>query len=199
MLKVGITGGIGSGKTTVCQLFSTLGIPVYYADMRAKELMVEDIQLKTSIKLLVGSEAYFSDGRLNRKFIAEKVFQQNDLLLQLNALVHPAVFLDTQQWYHLHRDKTYTLYETAILFESGSYQLLDKIITVYSPIDLRMERTMLRDGISETEVMDRIKKQLPEEDKMKRADFIIYNDLTKSLIEQVLAIHQQLITLDKTI
>ncbi|HRB68337.1 MAG TPA: dephospho-CoA kinase, partial [Chitinophagales bacterium] len=95
--------------------------------------------------------------------------------------------------------KTYTLYETAILFESGSYQLLDKIITVYSPIDLRMERTMLRDGISETEVMDRIKNQLPEEDKMKRADFIIYNDLTKSLIEQVLAIHQQLITLDKTI
>ena len=176
-----------------------MGIPVYYADMRAKELMVEDIQLKTSIKLLVGSEAYFSDGRLNRKFIAEKVFQQNDLLLQLNALVHPAVFLDTQQWYHLHRDKTYTLYETAILFESGSYQLLDKIITVYSPIDLRMERTMLRDGISETEVMDRIKNQLPEEDKMKRADFIIYNDLTKSLIEQVLAIHQQLITLDKTI
>jgi dephospho-CoA kinase len=197
MLKVGITGGIGSGKTTVCQIFATLGIPIYYADVRAKEIMVTDADLIHQIKKLFGSDAYDENGQLNRKQIADKAFHDKNLLQQLNAIVHPAVFKDTLEWYQTHNNKAYTLYEAAILFESGSYKLLDKIITVFAPIEDRIARTIKRDKISRNEVLERIDKQLSEDEKMKRADFVIYNDHSQPLIEQVLTIHQQLILLSK--
>lgn len=192
MLRVGITGGIGSGKTTVCQIFATLGIPIYYADVRAKELMVADAEVIQQIKSLFGDDAYHK-GQLNRKYIADRVFHDKNLLQQLNAIVHPAVFQDTLNWYQTHHDKAYTLYEAAIMYESGSYKLLDKIITVFAPLEDRIERTIQRDHISREEVLERIDKQLPEEEKMKRADFIIYNDHSQPLIEQVLTIHGQLL------
>lgn len=197
MLKVGITGGIGSGKTTVCKIFSTLGIPVYYADSSAKHLMHTDPDLIKRIKLLFGNAAYDGNGQLNRKWIAEKAFQDKNLLEQLNAIVHPAVFQDTLSWFRSHQDKPYTLYEAAIMFESGSYKLMDKMITVFAPKEDRIERTMKRDEISREDVLERIGKQLPEEEKMKRADFIIYNDHSQPLIEQVLTIHQQLLKISK--
>lgn len=195
MLKVGITGGIGSGKTTVCRIFETLGIPVYYADDRAKALMNGDENIRKQVIALFGTDAYLTDGQLNRKFIAEKVFQNQPLLAQLNTIVHPAVFNDSQQWFMQHEDKPYTLYEAAILFESGSYLFLDKTITVFAPLDVRVARTMKRDNASKEEVMERVSKQLPEEEKIKKADFVIYNDHSTPLIEQVLTIHQRLIEL----
>ena len=196
MLKVGITGGIGSGKTTVCQIFATLGIPIYYADVRAKELMVSDADLIQQIKKLFGDNAYH-EGELNRKYIAEKAFHDKNLLQQLNAIVHPAVFQDTLNWFQTHHDKAYTLYEAAIMFESGSYKLMDKMISVFAPLEDRISRTMKRDHISREEVLERVDKQMPEEEKMKRADFVIYNDHSQPLIQQVLTIHQQLISIAK--
>ena len=196
MLKVGITGGIGSGKTTVCQIFATLGIPIYYADVRAKELMVSDADLIQQIKKLFGENAYLN-GELNRKYIAEKAFHDKNLLQQLNTIVHPAVFQDTLNWFLTHHDKAYTLYEAAIMFESGSYKLMDKMISVFAPLEDRISRTMKRDHISREEVLERVNKQMPEEEKMKRADFVIYNDHSQPLIQQVLTIHQQLISIAK--
>lgn len=196
MLKVGITGGIGSGKTTVCQIFATLGIPIYYADVRAKELMVSDADLIQQIKKLFGDNAYH-EGELNRKYIGEKAFHDKNLLQQLNAIVHPAVFQDTLNWFQTHHHKAYTLYEAAIMFESGSYKLMDKMITVFAPLEDRISRTMKRDHISRVEVLERVDKQMPEEEKMKRADFVIYNDHSQPLIQQVLTIHQQLISIAK--
>ncbi|MCC6583328.1 MAG: dephospho-CoA kinase [Chitinophagales bacterium] len=196
MLKVGITGGIGSGKTTVCQIFATLGIPIYYADVRAKELMVSDADLIQQIKKLFGDNAYH-EGELNRKYRAEKAFHDKNLLQQLNAIVHPAVFQDTLNWFQTHHDKAYTLYEAAIMFESGSYKLMDKMITVFAPLEDRISRTMKRDHIRREEVLERVDKQMPEEEKMKRADFVIYNDHSQPLIQQVLTIHQQLISIAK--
>ncbi len=196
MLKVGITGGIGSGKTTVCQIFATLGIPIYYADVRAKELMVSDADLIQQIKKLFGENAYLN-GELNRKYIAEKAFHDKNLLQQLNTIVHPAVFQNTLNWFQTHHNKAYTLYEAAIMFESGSYKLMDKMISVFAPLEDRISRTMKRDHISREEVLERVDKQMPEEEKMKRADFVIYNDHSQPLIQQVLTIHQQLISIAK--
>lgn len=195
MIKVGITGGIGSGKTTVCKIFATLEIPVYYADVRAKELMISNSEVIQKIKKLFGKEAYDDNGQLNRKFIAEKAFSDKNLLQQLNDIVHPAVFQDTQNWFQTHKVKAYTLYEAAIMFESGSSKLMDKMITVFAPLEDRIARIIKRDDISREEVLARVDKQLSEEEKMKIADFIIYNDHSQPLIEQVLTIHQLLISI----
>ena len=197
MLKIGITGGIGSGKTTVCKIFETLKIPVYYADVRAKELMVSDFDVIQQIKKLFGEEAYTENGHLNRKLIGEKAFQDKNLLQQLNAIVHPAVFQDTLNWYQTYHDKVYTLYEAAIMFESGSYKLMDKMITVFAPLEDRIERIIKRDNISREEVLERVDKQLPEEEKISRADFVIYNDHSQPLIEQVLTIHRHIMVISK--
>lgn len=196
MLKVGITGGIGSGKTTVCKIFETLGIPVYYADDRAKKIMVSNADVIHQVKSLFGEESY-ENGQLNRKLIAEKAFNNKILLQQLNAIVHPAVFQDSFNWFQSHQDKHYVLYEAAIMFESGSYKLMDKTITVFAPIEDRIERTMKRDNITKEEVLERIDKQLAEEEKIKRADFVIYNDHSQPLIEQVLTIHQHIMVISK--
>lgn len=195
MLKVGITGGIGSGKTTVCKIFETLGISVYYADERAKSLMISDAKLINEICKLFGEDAYTKDGTLNRKWIAAKVFNDKNLLQQLNNIVHPAVFFDTQQWFQAHLDKAYVLYESAIMYESGSSTLLDKIIAISSPIEDRINRTIIRDNIAKEAVLERMDKQLPSEEIIKKADFVIYNDNSHALIEQVLTIHGELISL----
>jgi dephospho-CoA kinase len=197
MLKVGITGGIGSGKTTVCQIFATLGVPIYYADTRAKELMISDADVIQQLKNLIGDDAYDENGQLNRKHIAQLAFTDKNILQQLNAIVHPAVFKDTISWFQSHQDTSYALYEAAIMFESGSNKLMDKMITVFAPLEDRISRTMKRDKISREEVLERIDKQMPEEEKMKQADFIIYNDHSQPLIEQVLTIHHHLISLAK--
>ncbi len=192
-LKVGITGGIGSGKTTVCKIFETLGIPVYYADDRAKALMVEDEKLISDIKSIFGEEAYLPDGELNRKHIADIAFHNPLKLKELNAVVHPAVLEDGNRWHAEQKDAPYTLKEAALIFESDSYKHLDKIITVFAPQNVRLERVILRGGnLTKQDIEARMAKQLPEEEKIKRANFIIYNDGEQALIPQVLKIHQLL-------
>ena len=195
ILKVGITGGIGSGKTTVCRVFETLGIPVYYADSQARQLMVSDPRLVAGVKALFGARAYLKDGTLNRPFIAKQVFNNKEKLQQLNSLVHPAVAEDGVRWHCAQENVPYTLKEAALLFESGNYKQLDKVITVFAPEELRIRRVMERDQISAGEVRARMDKQMVEEEKIKRSDFVIYNDEEHSLIQQVLDIHRTLLAL----
>ena len=195
MLKVGITGGIGSGKTTVCKIFETLDIPIYYADDRAKALMVEDQKLILQIKDLFGKDAYIKDGQLNRQLIASVVFQDKKKLQQLNQIVHPAVWEDGEKWNAEQAKKgaPYSLKEAALIYESGGHQFLDKVITVYAPQYLRIQRVRARDKITIAQVKSRIAKQMPDKEKMKLADFIIKNNQRKALIPQVMKIHWELL------
>lgn len=192
MLKIGITGGIGSGKTTVCGVFEALSIPVFNADEVAKMLMVTDHDLISEIKSEFGEKAYFDNGELNRKFLSDIVFNNNQALQALNSLVHPAAIRAFNDW-AVKQNSRYCLHEAAILFESGAYKSCDLSILVYAPEDLRIQRVLKRDGISEQEVKARIDKQMPEKEKRKLADFVIINDEKTAIIPQVLKLHCQLI------
>lgn len=192
MYHLGITGGIGSGKTTVCKIFETLGIPIYYADERAKHLMSHDPALVAGIIELFGIEAFLEPHILNRAHIAQVAFNDKEKLTQLNALVHPAVAKDGMAWQAAQKDVPYTLKEAALLYESGSYRSLDKIIVVTAPLELRIQRVIARDGAKREDVEARISKQMPEEEKVKRADFVIYNDGQQALLPQVIGIHRRL-------
>ncbi|MBX2929269.1 MAG: dephospho-CoA kinase [Saprospiraceae bacterium] len=192
MLKVGITGGIGSGKTTVCRVFEWLGIPVYYADDRAKWLMTHDAALRQGITELFGAEAYLPDGSLNRSHIAGRAFQDSEILKKLNSLVHPAVHRDGEEWHHA-QNAPYTLREAALLYESGGYRLLDKMIVVTAPAELRIQRVTTRDGTERVAVEARIAQQWPEEEKVALADYIIRNDGETALLPQILEVHRRLL------
>jgi dephospho-CoA kinase len=194
MIKVGITGGIGSGKTTICKIFELYGIPVYYADDRAKSLMVKNRELKKAIIELVGQDAYFKNGRLNRRYVADVVFNDKNILTQLNGLVHPAVAKDGEEWFESQQNSgsIYALKEAALLIESGSYKLLDKLIVVTAPLETRIKRVMSRDKVNRKSVEARIQKQMNEEERLSYADFVIENNEMTSLIQQVNAIHHQL-------
>jgi dephospho-CoA kinase len=192
MKKVGITGGIGSGKTTVCKIFETLHIPIYYADDRAKWLMVNDLALAKGIKSIFGENAYLPDNTLNRKYISDIVFQNQAKLTALNELVHPAVFEDGEKWFASQKNAPYALKEAALLVESNSYKQLDALIVVTAPLQTRIERVMLRDNAKKEDVEARIAKQMPEEDKLKYADFVIVNDGEKALMSQVMEIDKKL-------
>ncbi len=194
-LQVGITGGIGSGKTTVCKIFETLGIPVYYSDERAKWLIENDRELIFGIKALLGEQAYDADGHYNRPYVAKQVFTDKAKLQALNGLVHPAVFKDSQSWQQSQLEASYSLKEAALIFESGNYRLLDKVIVVTAPRALRIERVVKRDGTSATAVEDRMNAQWPQEEKVKLADFLIHNDGKQPLIPQVIQIHRVLTNL----
>ncbi|MFT5168378.1 MAG: dephospho-CoA kinase [Saprospiraceae bacterium] len=192
MIKAGITGGIGSGKTTVCKIFEVLGIPVYYADERAKWLMVNDPDLIRQLKAAFGDEVYFKNGILNRQYLANLIFNDQSKLETINNIVHPAVQLDSEIWNSEHGTVPFTLKEAALFFENGSYVKMDKMITVTAPESLRIQRVIARDHTDEASVKARIDKQLPESEKVKLSDFVINNDGSQSLILQVLAIYNQL-------
>ncbi len=191
MLKLGITGGIGSGKSTVCEIFKSLGIPVYSADDRAKALMTEDEELIRSVKALFGDEAYLPDGSLNRSYIASIVFNNAQKLELLNALVHPAVFRDFARW-SAEQSSPYVIKEAALLFESGSFRDLDYVATVSAPQKLRVERSMKRDKASAEAIKARMKKQWSEKQRLEAADFVLKNDGEHPLIPQVLELHQKM-------
>lgn len=190
-LQIGITGGIGSGKTLVTKIFACLGIPVYDADSHAKELMTTDGILISQIKKEFGDLSYLSDGTLNRKYLGEVVFNQQEKLDILNGLVHPRVRHDFAQWTDRYKDKPYVIREAALLFETGVYRLLDRTIVVYAPEDVRVRRVMKRDHRHEAQVRAIIQKQLSEEEKKALADDIIYNDDSILVIPQVLALHHR--------
>lgn len=198
MLKIGITGGIGSGKTTVCKIIEHLGIPIYYADDAAKWLMQHDEKLVTALKKTFGNEIYNDQNQLQRQVLAAKVFNNRAELTKLEHLVHPAVYLHGQAWIQKQENTQvpYILKEAALLFESGSYQTLDKIITVFAPEALRIQRVQARDQSSVEAIKARIDKQMPEAKKLKLADFVIHNDGKQLLIPQILTIHRTLLLLN---
>jgi dephospho-CoA kinase len=193
MLKIGLTGGIGSGKSTVAKVFEILGIPVYYADDAAKRLMNTDAELKQEIIRHFGDRSY-TGGQLDRSYIAQTVFENKENLQLLNSLVHPVTKSDAEKWMD-RQTAPYAIKEAALIFESGVQDSLDFVIGVSAPPSLRISRTMKRDGISREEVLVRMKNQLEEEIKMGLCDFVIYNDEQHAVLNQVLELHQKLLLL----
>ena len=194
MLKIGLTGNIGSGKTTVSKVFELLGIPVFYADDAAKDVMVKDQILIKGIQSAFGALSYFDDGALNRKHIANIVFNDAEQLAKLNSLVHPATFRAFDEWVKQVRDVPYVLKEAALLFESDSYKMCDYSIMIRAPFETRIKRVMQRDGLTREEVESRNSKQFTEEKKAGLADYIINNDDVQLVIPQVLELHQEFLS-----
>jgi dephospho-CoA kinase len=191
-LQIGITGGIGSGKSLVCRIFAQLGAPVYDADSHAKNLMTTDGILISGIKKEFGDLSYYPDGALNRKYLADHVFRDAKKLALLNSMVHPRVGEDYEKWVQQHNTHPYVIKEAALLFEAESGKTLDKIIVVYAPEALRIKRVLSRDAHRTVEqIKEIVGKQMPEDEKLKRADHIIVNDETQMIIPQVLKLHQQ--------
>ena len=194
MLKIGLTGGIGSGKSTVARIFEVLGIPVYYADGAAKKLMAENEELKASIINAFGKDAY-ANGNLNREYIAGQVFNNDKKIELLNSLVHPATIKDAAEWIKIQK-APYVIKEAALIFESGSNKDLDYVIGVRSPLALRIQRAMDRDNISADNVKARMDKQMDEELKLRLCDYVIVNDEQEMLIPQVLALHEEFLKMN---
>ncbi len=195
MLRIGLTGGIGSGKSTVAKVFEALGIPVYYADEAAKRLMNEDVVLKHKIQQQFGTDVY-AEGKLNRKNLADIVFNDPEKLSQLNALVHPATLTDAEKWMKA-QTTAYCIKEAALIFESGAHEYLDYVIGVTAPVALRIQRIMQRDGITREDVLLRMDKQLDESEKMQLCNFVIKNDEQSLILPQVLALHDQILLFSK--
>ncbi|MBS2100038.1 dephospho-CoA kinase [Carboxylicivirga linearis] len=191
MLKVGLTGGIGSGKSTVAQLLEVLGVPVYYADDRAKQIMNTQIEVVAQIKQLLGEEAY-QNKVVNRTFVAQMVFNDKVLLQKLNQIVHPAVKNDFEQWCRFNSNSKIVVQEAAILFENGGFKKFDKMILVTAPVETRINRVMLRDNVSKEKVMERMNNQWTDEQKIELADKIIVNDDKQSVIEQTIELIKEL-------
>lgn len=194
MYKVGITGGIGSGKTTVSKLFAELGVPVYYADDEAKKLTNESVEVKDALISLIGSEVYNNQGVLDRKLLASKIFSNKQLLQKVNAIIHPAVAEHFILW-TAKQEAPYILKEAAILFETGSYKQLDATILVTASEELRVKRVMSRDGVTKEEVEKRMANQWEEERKIPLADYIITNNSTREvLVKEIAKVHEDIIS-----
>ena len=191
--RIGITGGIGSGKSTVCHIFKILGVPVYSADDRAKWLMAHDPSLRSQISEAFGSESYLASGEVNRPYLSGKVFSDPVKIKKINSLVHPAVAKDFESWL---KEQTfpYVLKEAALIFETGSEKDLDHVINVSSPLKIRLSRVLMRDPHrDEAQINKIIDQQLPDEKKNELADFVIKNTDNKLLIPQVLQLHSRLL------
>lgn len=194
-LQIGITGGIGAGKSLVCRVFQCLGISVYDADSHAKELMTTDGILISNIKKEFGELSYHTDGSLNRKYLSATVFNDDEKLEKLNKLVHPRVGANYEQWAEDRSDQPYIIKEAALLFEAGSDKLLDKIMVVTAPDWLRIKRVRQRDPQrTEDQIRAIMGKQMSQDEKMKRADFTITNDEAVLLIPQVIELHQKFLS-----
>lgn len=192
MLKIGLTGGMGSGKTTVASIFELMGVPVYYADLQARRLMEEDAALRASIQVHFGAECY-DKGKLNRPHLATLVFNDPQKLALLNGLVHPVTLADAAAWMKKQElsGLPYAIKEAALIFESGSHSQLDHVIGVSSPLPLRIQRVKERDGLAEDQILERIRSQMDEEEKMSRCDWVLINDERELLIPQVVDLHEK--------
>lgn len=191
MKIIGLTGGIGSGKTTVAKMFEALGIPVYYADSEARKLMQNSAGLREEIIKLLGEKAYNNDG-LNSSYIAQIVFRDKTKLNELNALVHPLVENHFKNWVKL-QDSRYVVQENALIFENRKQSSFDAIITVTAPLQKRLERVIKRDGVTERQVIERIENQLNDAFKIEQATFVIHNITLDKCKDQVDLIHKQLL------
>jgi len=190
-LLVGVTGGIGSGKSLVCSILARLGYPVYNSDIASRTITDSDEGVKQRVKLLFGEEIY-CNGKLNRQRLASMVFADNMLLQQLNSIIHPVVMDDFEKWSETHKDNQVVFVESAILFESGIFKKLDKTVLVVAPADVRIRRVMARDKVNKEAVQARVSNQMDDELKVKLADFIINNDEKSLLLPQVIEIVEKL-------
>ncbi|MGM0946869.1 MAG: dephospho-CoA kinase [Bacteroidota bacterium] len=190
--RIGLTGGIGSGKSTVAKIFEILGIPVYYADDRAKKLMNESLEIRAKIQENFGEETYDDKGQLNREFLAKTIFSDPEKVKIINSIVHPVVGKDFEEWAD-QQSSPYVLKEAALIFESESHEKLDAVITVSSPIKIRINRILMRDPHRSSDQINQIiDQQLPDEIKNEKADYVIKNKDNVMLIPQVLSLHQKL-------
>lgn len=187
--SIGITGGIGSGKSFVCALLAQEGIRIFQADTQAKELLEKNTEIIRGVKSLLGEDAYLPDGRANRPFIASKVFSNKELLTQLNAIIHPATIEEFEIWKHNIPENypwNFQFKEAAILFESGTDKGLDAVVCVSAPEEIRIQRVIQRDGLTRKQILERIQKQLSEADRISRSDYVLINDGEKDIKDQVL-------------
>ena len=194
MFQVGITGGIGVGKTTVCKVFELFGVPVYYSDEAAK-IVIETQDVKTKIVEAFGSDVLASDATLDKKKLAAIVFNDKAKLTVLNSIVHPAVDSHFKQWISAQTNAKYIIKEAAILFESGASLAMDKVITVTAPLELKIQRAMLRDKSTREQIEERINNQMSDDEKINRSDFVIYNDDQQLVIPQVIQTHEAILKL----
>ncbi|MGZ3902522.1 MAG: dephospho-CoA kinase [Bacteroidia bacterium] len=192
MKVLGLTGGIGSGKSTVAGIFKTLGVPVYNSDERAKELYFVP-EIRAQVEELLGAKAYRNKSAINKKYIAEKIFSDKTLLEKLNTIIHPAVGKDFEDFRKQHAKEKYIVKESALLIEAGLLKKVDKLIVVTSDIALRTERIKKRDNLNKEEIEKILKRQLSDSDKIKEADWVIENNEQKLIIPQVLKIHKSLV------
>jgi len=196
-IQVGVTGGIGVGKTTVGQIFETLGAPIYKSDDRAKILMNSNDQLKSQIIEAFGYDAYNRDKQLNRSYLATVVFNNPKKLQVLNSLVHPAVLEDYRNWFSEQNNVPYTIKEAAIMFETDSHKSMDCIIVVTCPINLRIDRIVKRDHMKRDEVLKRIENQMSDKQRLEKAQYRVKNDGKQSIIKQTIDLHHKFLNLSK--
>jgi dephospho-CoA kinase len=194
-LRLGVTGGIGSGKTTVCRVFSVLGIPVFSTDDEARNIVERDENIINKINTLAGKDLYIS-GSLDRTELARMIFNDRELLEKVNSLVHPPVFEFYKEWVKK-QDAPYSIMEAAILFESGASLLVDKILTVITPVEERIERLVRGKKFTRDQVIERINNQSDDEFRIKKSDYIIYNSEYDMIIPAILKIHNELLNLSK--
>ena len=192
MFRVGLTGGIGSGKSLICSILEQLGVPVYYADTEAKKLMNSDLELRKQIVRLFGEQAY-GRGDLDSSYVAGQLFGDNALLKAMNSIVHPAVRKDFKRWAELQNDIPYVVEEAAILFESGAYKEMDFTVLTSAPEEVRIKRVMERDGSDRDSVLKRMGHQWSEKELRKLADYVIENDGQEMLLPQVIELHNKLL------
>jgi dephospho-CoA kinase len=190
-MKLGITGGIGSGKTSVCRVFSVLGIPVFSADPEARRIMNDHPDIINGINRIAGKDMY-NEGKLNSNELASLIFNNEEKLSEVNKLVHPLIFKYFQEWAEK-QDAPYVIMEAAILFESGASSLVDRIAVVVAPVEERIERVILRNKLTREQVMDRIRNQMDDETRIRMSDYVIYNSENEMIIPAVLKIHEDIL------
>jgi dephospho-CoA kinase len=194
-LKLGVTGGIGSGKTTVCKVFGVLGIPVFSADEEAKKILDTDRDIQIEINRLAGMDL-FSSGKLDRAVLAKIIFNNRQLLEKVNSIIHPAVFRSYEDWFNK-QDSPYSIMEAAILFESGANRFMDRIVTVVTPLEERIERLVKGNRLSRDQIIERIKNQIDDESRVKQSDFVVYNSENNMIIPAIIGIHEEMLKLSK--
>lgn len=183
MKKIGLTGGIGSGKSVVGRVLEAMNFPVYYSDDRSKYLVDEDLEIRKELTELLGAEIYLND-KLDRPFLAERIFRDSALLQKVNAIIHPKVRAHFSRWAEA-QNSPIVFNEAAILFETGAYQLMDATILVTAPEEIKIKRVMLRDKVSKEQVLERMSKQFTDEQKIALADFVLINDDIQPLLQQI--------------
>ena len=194
MVKVGVTGGIGSGKSTVCKIFEILGIPIFHSDYEARKLYSDDEEVIGSLKAWYGKSIYRLEKEVDKEKLAEIIYKDPFELKRINALIHPKVRERFAEWINRHESLPYVINESALLFETGISESFDLIVNVAAPLEMRIERIISRDGRTKEEILAIANKQLSETDRIKRADITIHNDDTQHLIPQVLDAHSQILT-----